>query len=194
MSITFDAKNLAGDVHKISYKHFDEISTLLTNAFENNDPLYEPVWLNEDGNEKFIPKNNEEVYVLFRYINVPVSIILDWSCVEGEEVEEGNYKYTEYTILIESKDMKYVYEEVVLTFFYDKSNKLFYSEEGVNIIEEDRGSLTKYIHLQYDAAYFTSIKDLFLSFKNDFQKIPEDFFIHLSECVENKWNICKFRV
>ena len=186
--ITFTAKNLAGDIHQISYKHFDEIPLLLSQAFGDT-PLHEPVWMDEDGYEKFPPKNTETVYVLFRYINVPVKFVYDWGCVENN-IEE-NRSFTERTLLIESSDMQYVYEEVVISFFHSEHKPTrFYSEKvHINIIEADYASLTKYISIPDDTPYFTSIKDLFLSFKNDFNEIPEDFYNHLAECVQNRWEL-----
>lgn len=192
--ITFNAKNLAGDIHQISYKHFDEIPILLSQAFGDT-PLHEPVWMDEDGYEKFPPKNTETVYVLFRYINVPVKFIYDWGCVEPANIEYHEYRsYSERTLLIESSDMQYLYKEIVISFFYKEVRKdepkRFYSEKvRINILEEDYGSLTKYISIPDDTLYFTSIKDLFLSFKNDFKEIPEEFYNHLAECVENSWKI-----
>ena len=183
--ITFNAKNLAGDIHQISYKYFDEIPILLSHAFGNT-PLYEPVWMDEDGYEKFPPKNTETVYVLFRYINVPVKFVYDWWCVEND----NNRSFCERTLLIESSDMQYVYQEVVISFFHSENKPTrFYSEKvSINILEEDYGSLTKYIRIPDDTPYFTSIKDLFLSFRNDFNQIPEEFYNHLAECVEDRWN------
>lgn len=179
--IRFNAKNLAGDIHQISYKHFDDIPLLLSQAFGDT-PLHEPLWMDEDGYEKFPPKNKETVYVLFRYINVPVKYVYDWGCFENEN------KYTERTLLIESNDMHYIYEEIVISFFHNKDNNKFYSEKvGINIIYEDYCSLTKYISIPDDTHYFTSIKDLFLSFKNDFNEIPEDFYNHLAECAQDRW-------
>lgn len=194
-SITFNAKNLAGDIQQISYKHFDEIPLLLSQAFGDT-PLHEPVWMDEDGYEKFPPKNTETVYVLFRYINVPVNFVYDWGCVENDNIREErrddieeNRSFTERTLLIESSDMQYVYKEVVISFFHSEDQPTrFYSEKvHINILEEDYGSLTKYISIPDDIPYFTSIKDLFLSFKNDFNEIPEDFYNHLAECAEDRW-------
>jgi hypothetical protein len=180
--ITFNAKNLTGDVQQISYKNVDEISILLSNVFETS-PLHEPVWMDAEGNENFPPKNTETVYVLFRYINVPVKFIYDWRCID---VNHDNYR--EITLLIESVDMKYVYQEIAISFFMKKTDyeHRFYSEKvRINIIDEDRCSLTKYISIPDETPYFTRIKDLFLSFKDDFMEIPEEFYGHLAECVEN---------
>lgn len=194
--VTFNAKNLSGDIHQISYKHFDEIPLLLSQVFGNT-PLYEPVWMDEDGYEKFPPKNTELVYVLFRYINIPVKFVYDWGCVEPDNIGQDEYRsYSEQTLLIESSDMQYVYKEIAISFFYKEVRKdepkRFYSEKvRIDILDEDYGSLTKYIHIPDDTPYFTSIKDLFLSFKNDFIEslsIPEEFYNHLAECVEDRWN------
>lgn len=181
--IVFKAKNMAGEIRELSYRNFDEIPLILRQTFGHT-PLYEPVWLDEEGSEKFPIHNGETVFVLYRYINIPVVFINDWACVE----EDTQNMYTEYTLLIESQEMQYVYEEVVLSFFYNKNNNRFYSEKSnFNIIEEDYGSNIKIIRFPDDTPYFTSIKDLFLSFKDDFMNIPEDFFDHLAECTEDKW-------
>lgn len=198
--ITFTAKNLSGEIHQISYSYFDEIPLLLSQAFEHT-PLYEPIWIDEDGYEKIPPKNTEIVYVLFRYINVPVNFVYDWGCVENDiendnireerrdDIEE-NRSFTERTLLIESSDMQYVYKEVAISFFHNKDNNRFYSEKvRINILEEDYSSLTKYISIPDETPYFTSIKDLFLSFKNDFEYIPEEFYNHLAECAQNRWEL-----
>jgi hypothetical protein len=182
--IIFNAKNLSGDIHQISYRNFDEIPILLSQTFGET-PLYEPVWMDEDGYEKFPPKNTETVYVLFRYIKVPIKFVYDWDCFE----EDTDLYYTEQTLLIESNDMQYVYKEIAISFFHNKKDNRFYSEKvRINILEEDYGSLTKYIHIPDDTIYFTSIKDLFMSFLNDFNEIPEEFYNHLAECVEDSWN------
>lgn len=188
--ITFNAKNIAGDTKQISYKYVDDIPILLSQEFGDiNSPLYDPIWMDEDGYENFPPKNTETVYVLFKYINVPVKFVYDWCCINIEQDIDRNYR--EMTLLIESNDMKYVYKEIVISFFHNKTNgeNRFYSEKVyIDILDEDRCSLTKYISIPPDVHYFTRIKDLFLSFKNDFEEIPEEFYNHLAECVENRWN------
>lgn len=181
-TILFKAKNMTGEIHQLSYRNFDEIPLILTQTFGYT-PLYEPVWLDEDGYEKLPIHNGETVFVLYRYINIPVMFFNDWSCVE----EDTGDIYTEYTLLIEQKEMQYIYKEVVLTFFHNKNKNRFYSEKhNYNIIDEDYDSNIKII-ISPDTPYFTSIKDLFLSFKDKFKEIPEFFFDYLAECAEDKW-------
>ena len=180
-SIIFKAKNLFGDVKEISYISVSDIPLFLTQEFGYT-PLYEPIWIDQDGNEQFPPKNNETVFILFKYVNIPVLFVHDWSCIE----EDTGIVYEEYTLVIESDKMQYVYEEVVLSFFYAKG--IYYSETArINIVDEDYGGLIKYIIIPDETPYFTSIKELVLSFKDSFNNIPEDFFNHLAECVENSW-------
>lgn len=185
--ITFYAKNLAGDIHQISYKNFEEIPLLLSESFGYT-PLYEPVWISEDGNEKFCPKNKQTVYVLFRYSNIPIDFIVDWCCIEINT----RCSYLEYTLLIKSND---IYDEFVRSFFHKtEEDNRFYSEKvRVDILDEDYASSTKYISISDDTPYFTSIKDLFLSFKYDFQNIPDDLFEHMAVCAEKRWRYMKVK-
>ena len=183
--IVFNAKNLAGEICQISYRDFNEIPLLITQCF-GYIPLYEPVWLDENGNENFSIKNGDTVYILYRYINIPITFINDWTCIE----QNTTNMYTEYTLLIEAKEMLYIYEEITISFYHIKSGNrdLFYSEKHpLNIIEEDYGANIKCFFIPYNTPYSTCIKDMFLLFRDCYQNIPEDFYDHLSNCVEDEW-------
>ena len=188
---TFYAKNLTGEIKEISYSgKVDEIPTLLTQAFGET-PLYEPIWLDDEGYEFVVPRNGQTLLILYRYIPVNVKFIIDYSCYE--EKEERITNYNEMTLLIESKYINYLYEEIVIFFYSKKDQNIFYPLEGSNIyaIDENYGGNIKQISIPSKAVSFSSIKDLFLSYKYKFENIPEGFFYHIADCVDNKWKDLK---
>jgi hypothetical protein len=178
----FYAKNLAGDIKEISYRNIHEIPILLEDAF-GKVPLYNPIWIDEEGDEFTVPRNGEMIYILYRYINVKV--IFNYNCIL-QEIDANSIQYEQYTIHIKKEEMEELYEEISISFLY--SSKTFYSKiSNIDILEEDYG--IKYITSSPIKETFQSIKDLFLSFKDYYHNIPQDFFIHLSECTQERWNI-----
>ena len=187
MPITFFAKNLSGQILNITYNKAEEIPNILVETF-GKEPLYSPVWLDEDGYENFPPRNQETVFVLYRYTDIKVIFVNDWACSEFNT----NKSYTEYSLIIESKSMEDLYEEIVISFFKEDNNNIFYSElefSKIRILHEDRGSQYKVIQIGENAIYNTSIKDIFMSFRHIYTHIPEDFFRHLADCAENSWRL-----
>jgi hypothetical protein len=176
---TFYVQNMVGEIHKLVYNNIDDIPLLIIEKFGNDNPLYEPIWLDEDGDEKVPPRNNQKMYVLYRYKDIPVKFIYNYRCID-----ENARRYKNFTILI-----KELYEEeIVIDFYKDDERDIFYSEKEfkyINILEEDYGSLTRYINVPEILNYYKSIRELFLSFRDNFHTIPDDFFNHLSLCVEN---------
>ena len=185
MAITFYAKNLVGQIKELVYNNIDEIPNLLTESFGST-PLYEPIWMDEDGYENFPPKNLETVFVLYRYINIPVSFVNNWMCID----EDTGRSYTDYSIIIESNSMQNLFEEIVIDFNKDNNEDIFYSErEKILTLREEYGSLVRYIEFPdtENTVNFSSIKEMFLSFSDIYNNIPEDFFKHISMCVEKQW-------
>jgi len=183
--ITFYAKNLSGEICKLTYNHIDEIANLIKSNFGIT-PLYEPIWIDEDGDEKVPPRNEETVFVLYNFRDINPNFIINWVCDYEED------KYIEYSIVIESYMMENIYEEIVINFYKHCSKNIFYSEKHpiyVHEIDDNHG--IKYIKFldNLDNLYnhFTSIKDLFLSFRENYKEIPYEYFSHLSNCIFDKW-------
>ena len=91
-----------------------------------------------------------------------------------------------------NKKNKDLYEEIVIFFYFkNKSGSthdyIFYPSENIKVIEEDYGGHIKQIRISSDAISFSSIKDLFLSYRHKYEHIPEGFFYHLAECAEKNW-------
>jgi hypothetical protein len=190
MTTTFYTKNLTGEIKEISYNgNIDEISNLITKSFGKT-PLHEPIWIDNEGCEFVVPRNGQTLFILYRYIPVDIEFIPEWKCYEDNEERKILY-YDEITLLIESKSMQNLYEEIVIFFYVNNSNSnnIFYSVErsSVEVIHEDYGSNVKQLRIPDDSESFISIKDLFLSFRNKYQHIPEGFFQYLAECSEKKW-------
>jgi len=188
---SFYAKNLAGEIKEISYTKVDDIPMALTQAFGET-PLYEPIWIDDEGDEFIVPRKGQTLLILYRYIPVNVKFIPEWTCYEEKETEEEIFQtyYEEATLLIESKYMQDLYEEIVIFFYYNTGSThddIFYPSKNMNIIEEDYGSHIKQISISSDTISFSSIKDLFLSYRHKYQHIPEGFFYHLAECAEKIW-------
>jgi hypothetical protein len=188
MNKVFYAKNLAGDIREISYTNIDSIPILIEEAFGKT-PLYKPIWIDEEGNEFIIPRDGETVYILYRYINVRVIFVFKF--ILQDLGDRNNGIYEEYTLLIIKEDMEDLYEDICIT-FYKRRDGIFYSERAeIDIMEEDEGGSMKYIIGPPIGETFKSIKDLFLSFKDKYENIPEDFFAHLalmSICAYNRRN------
>ncbi len=190
--VTFYAKNMIGEIKEITYIKDEEISMSLIQAFGDT-PLYEPVWIDDEGYEFVVPRNGQTLLILYRYIPVNVKFIHEWTCYEEKEDEAQILRtyYEESTLLIESKYMQYLYEEIAIFFYFkDKDSNhdyIFYPSENMNVIEEDYGGHIKQISISSDTISFSSIKDLFLSYRQEYQHIPEGFFYHLAECAEKSW-------
>jgi hypothetical protein len=186
MNTIFYAKNLAGDIKEISYRNIEEIHKLLEEAF-GKIPLYKPLWINEQGIEFSFPKNEEIIYILYKYINV--NVIFEFNCILQELDFNYSIQYEKYTLIITKEEMEGLYEEISISFYTNPSN-IFYSEERSNIDILDEEYDVKYITGPPIGETFKSIQDLFLSFRS-YYNISEDFFIHLAQCVQEKWNIYK---
>jgi hypothetical protein len=186
--VTFYAKNMIGEIKEITYIKDKEISMSLIQAFGDT-PLYEPVWIDDEGYEFVVPRNGQTLLILYRYIPVNVKFIHEWTCYRETELDEEILKkyYEEYTLLIESKCMQYLYEEISIFFYYNENDQNFYLSANMNVIEEDYGGHIKQISISSDAISFSSIKDLFLSYRHKYEHIPEGFFYHLAECSEKSW-------
>jgi hypothetical protein len=180
----FYAQNMTGEIRELVYNNIDDIPLLLKENFGDDHPLYEPIWLDEDGDEKVPPRNKEKVYVLYRYKNIPIIFVNNCGCVD----ENTRKKYSHYSLIITRENMENLYDEIVIDFYKEIERNIFYSEREfryIHIDYEEYGSATKYISINEDTKFYTSIKDLFLSFKDQFNNIPDDFFNHLSLCSEN---------
>lgn len=183
MNKVFYAKNLAGDIKEISYTNVDLIPIFIEQSF-GKIPLYEPMWIDEEGHEFTVPRNRETIYILYRYINVRVIFVFNYTLRETDTIIE----YGEYTLRIKKEDMEELYEDICITFYKREDDNIFYSERSdIDIMEEDYGGFMKYILGPPIGETFNSIKDLFLSFRDKYQNIPEDFFNHLAECSQERW-------
>lgn len=95
-----------------------------------------------------------------------VSVLFRYKKIPVIFVYDNNIR--KYSLIIEEKSMDNLYDEIFIEFNVDISNKRFCHENN------DRS--------------FTSIKDFFMSYYQPYNKIPLDFFEHLSNCVETYWN------